>query len=80
MTYNKLLERKACVCKQAINIDLKQVEVFINESYPIITVTVPDLLESNIIDPTEETENSVVRIELPYEGDSKMAKGVFAPS
>ena len=38
LTYNNLLEGKAGVCKQAINIDLKQVEVFINKSLPIIKI------------------------------------------
>ena len=86
LTYDELLERKAGVYEQAINIDLKQVvpdfrvEVFINESLPITTLKVPDLLESNAVDPTEETENSIARIVFPYEGNNKMAKIVFAPS
>ena len=55
-------------------------EVFINESLPNTTVKVPELLESNTINPTDETDNSIARIEFPYEGNRKMAKVVFAPS
>merc|ERR1712168_112473 len=72
--------------RQEINIDPQQivedfrVEVFINESLPITEVNVPELLESNSIDPSEETQNSFVTIERDFEGDAKRAKIVFAPT
>merc|ERR1712200_355711 len=72
--------------RQEINIDPQQivedfrVEVFINESLPITEVNVPELLESNSIDPSEETQNSFVTIEKNFEGDAKKAKIVFAPT
>merc|ERR1712184_132733 len=71
---------------QEINIDPQQivedfrVEVFINESLPITEVKVPELLQSNSIDPSEETQNSFVKIEKNFEGDAKKAKIVFAPT
>merc|ERR1712233_185163 len=70
----------------SINIDPQQivedfrVEVFINESLPITEVNVPELLEPNSIDPTEEDQNSFVTIEKDFEGDVKKAKIVFAPT
>merc|ERR1712168_423245 len=72
--------------RQEINIDPQQivedfrVEVFINESLPITEVSVPELLESNSIDPSEEVQNSFVTIERDFEGDAKRAKIVFAPT
>merc|ERR1712193_146519 len=68
------------------NIDPQQivedfrVEVFINESLPITEVNVPELLESNSIDPSEKTQNSFVTIEKNFEGDAKKARIVFAPT
>merc|ERR1719225_1334192 len=59
LTYNELLGRKEGMYRQEINIDPQQIvedfriEVFINESLPITEVSVPELLESNSIDPTE---------------------------
>merc|ERR1712055_99551 len=78
--------RKEGMYRQEINIDPQQivedfrVEVFINESLPITEVKVPELLESNSIDPSEETQNSFVTIEKNFEGDAKKAKIVFAPT
>merc|ERR1712088_698200 len=86
LTYDELLGRKEGMYRQEINIDPQQivedfrVEVFINESLPIIEVNVPELLESNSIDPTEEAQNSFVTIEKDFEGDVKKAKIVFAPT
>merc|ERR1712184_140823 len=71
---------------QEINIDPQQivedfrVEVFINESLPITEVKVPELLQSNSIDPSEETQNSFVTIDRDFEGDAKKARIVFAPT
>merc|ERR1712233_139849 len=78
--------RKEGMYRQEINIDPQQivedfrVEVFINESLPITEVNVPELLESNSIDPTEEDQNSFATIEKDFEGDVKKAKIVFAPT
>jgi len=86
LTYDELLGRKEGMYRQEINIDPQQivedfrVEVFINESLPITEVNVPELLESNSIDPTEEAQNSFVTIEKDFEGDVKKAKIVFAPT
>merc|ERR1719266_2726208 len=72
--------------RQEINIDPQQivddfrVEVYINESLPITEISVPELLESNTIDPSEETQNSFVKIEKNFEGDVKKAKIAFAPT
>merc|ERR1712088_425191 len=86
LTYDELLGRKEGMYRQEINIDPQQivedfrVEVFINESLPITEVKVPELLQSNSIDPSEETQNSFVTIEKDFEGDVKKAKIVFAPT
>merc|ERR1711936_211663 len=86
LTYDELLGRKEGMYRQEINIDPQQivedfgVEVFINESLPITEVNVPELLESNSIDPSEETQNSFVTIEKNFEGDAKKAKIIFAPT
>merc|ERR1712172_318044 len=86
LTYDELLGRKEGMYRQEINIDPQQivedfrVEVFINESLPITEVNVPELLQSNSIDPSEETQNSFVTIEKDFEGDAKKAKIVFAPT
>merc|ERR1712088_585186 len=86
LTYDELLGRKDGMYRQEINIDPQQivedfrVEVFINESLPITKVKVPELLQSNSIDPSEETQNSFVTIEKDFEGDVKKAKIVFAPT
>merc|ERR1719273_1393341 len=86
LTYDELLGRKESMYRQEINIDLQQivddfrVEVYINESLPITEISVPELLESNSIDPSEETQNSFVKIEKNFEGDAKKAKIAFAPT
>merc|ERR1719327_1623838 len=86
LTYDELLGRKEGMYRQEINIDPQQivedfrVEVFINESLPITEVNVPELLESNSVDPLEETQNSFANIEENFEGDAKRAKIVFAPT
>merc|ERR1712020_182437 len=86
LTYDELLGRKKGMYRQEINIDPQQivddfrVEDFINESLPITEVSVPELLESNTIDPSEEAQNSFVTIEKDFEGDAKKAKIVFAPT
>merc|ERR1711863_231246 len=86
LTYDELLGRKESMYRQEINIDPRQivddfrVEVYINESLPITEISVPELLESTTIDPSEETQNSFVKIEKNFEGDAKKAKIVFAPA
>merc|ERR1712051_799632 len=86
LTYDELLGRKEGMYRQEINIDPQQivedfrVEVFINESLPITEVNVPELLQSNTIDPSEETQNSFVTIDRDFEGDAKKARIVFAPT
>merc|ERR1712172_75090 len=86
LTYDELLGRKKGMYRQEINIDPQQivedfrVEVYINESLPITEVNVPELLQSNSIDPSEETQNSFVTIDRDFEGDAKKARIVFAPT
>merc|ERR1712203_630054 len=86
LTYDELLGRKESMYRQEINIDPQQivddfrVEVYINESLPITEISVPELLESNTIDPSEEIQNSFVKIEKNFEGNAKKAKIVFAPT
>merc|ERR1712241_28146 len=86
LTYDELLGRKEGMYRQEINIDPQEVvedfrvEIFINESLPITKVSVPELLESNSVDPLEETQNSFANIEKNFEGDAKRAKIVFAPT
>merc|ERR1712209_139498 len=73
LTYNELLGRKEGMYRQEINIDPQEVvedfrvEIFINESLPITKVSVPELLESNSVDPLEETQNSFANIEENFE-------------
>jgi uncharacterized protein YegL len=86
LTYDELLERKAGMYELSINIDPKQVvedfwvKILINESLPITMIKVPELLESNEIDPTEETKNSFVDISKAVDGDVKRATVLFAPT
>jgi len=86
LTYDELLDRKNGMYEHAINIDLKQivedfkVEILINESLPITTVKVPELLQSNEIDFEEEEENSIAVVDLKIDDDDKIARVVFAPS
>ena len=86
LTYDQLLERKKGLYEQIINIDLKEVveefrvEILINETLPITTINVPELLESNEIDSTEDSENSIAVIERNVDEDATKAKIVFAPS
>jgi len=86
LTYDQLLERKDGLYEQEINIDLKQIvedfkiEVHINESLPITTINVPELLQSNEIDFEDETENKIAVVERNINGDDNNAKIVFAPN
>ena len=86
LTYDELLERKKGMYEQTINIDLNElvedfkVEIMINETLPITTINVPELLESNEIDATEDSENSIAVIERNIDEDAAKAKIVFAPS
>merc|ERR1712213_124577 len=86
LTYNELLGRKEGMYRQEINIDPQEVvedfrvEIFINGSLPITEVSVPELLQSDSVDPLEETQNSFANIEENFEGDAKRAKIVFAPT
>jgi len=86
LTYDQLLERKDGLYEQQINIDLNQIvedfkiEVHINESLPITTINVPELLQTNEIDFEDETENKIAQIERNINGDDNNAKIVFAPN
>lgn len=86
LTYDELLDHKAGLYEQAINIHLKEivedfkVEVLIEESLPITVIKVPELLESNELDFTEEAVNSIAEIDWKVGGDDRKAKIVFAPS
>eukprot|EP00092_Neocalanus_flemingeri_P031159 GFUD01033850.1.p1 GENE.GFUD01033850.1~~GFUD01033850.1.p1 ORF type:complete len:834 (-),score=234.91 GFUD01033850.1:1233-3734(-) len=85
LIYEELLDRKAGMYEHAINIDPKQivddlrVEVFINESLPISKISVPELVQSNEIDASDEEESKIADVERNVDGYANNAKIVFAP-
>merc|ERR1711970_661846 len=86
LTYEELLERKAGTCEHSINIDPKQIvddlkiEVYINESLPIYTISVPELIQSNEIDAINNEESQVAVVSKDVDGYQNNARIVFAPS
>merc|ERR1719495_2984612 len=86
LTYEELLERKAGTYEHAINIDPKQIvddlkiEVYINESLPISTISVPELIQSNEIDSINNEESQVAAVSKDIDGYQNNARIVFAPS
>jgi len=85
LTYEELLERKLGQYEQAINVnpgeiveDLK-IEVFIDESLPIKSLSVPELKESNDIDFEENQESEIAKVERDVDGDPSRARITFAP-
>ena len=85
LTYEELLERKSGKYEHFINIDPKQlvddlkVEVFINESLPISSIIVPELIQSNEIDFIGSGENTIAEVEKNVDGFANNARVVFAP-
>merc|ERR1719228_1186442 len=85
LTYEELLERKSGKYEHFINIDPKQlvddlkVEVFINESLPISSIFVPELIQSNEIDFIGSEENTIAEVEKNVDGFANNARVVFAP-
>merc|ERR1719445_1307461 len=85
LTYEELLERKSGKYEHFINIDPKQlvddlkVEVFINESLPISSIFVPELIQSNEIDFNGSGENTIAEVEKNVDGFANNARVVFAP-
>merc|ERR1719150_2831898 len=86
LTYDELLERKQGQYHLAINVnpgqivdDLK-IEVFINESLPISTISVPELKQSNEVDFEPDQESQVAVVERDIDGDESRASVVFEPS
>merc|ERR1719347_731903 len=85
LTYEELLERKSGKYEHFINIDHKQlvddlkVEVFINESLPISSIFVPELIQSNEIDFIGSGENTIAEVEKNVDGFANNARVVFAP-
>merc|ERR1719347_1001028 len=85
LTYEELLERKSGKYEHFINIDPKQlvddlkVEVFINESLPISSIFVPELIQSNEIDFIGSGENTITEVEKNVDGFANNARVVFAP-
>merc|ERR1711892_650762 len=85
LVYEELLERKLGKYKHLINIDPKQVvddlkiEIFINESLPISSIFVPELVQSNEIDFTDNEESKIAKVEKNVGGIANNAKIVFAP-
>merc|ERR1719228_2122964 len=85
LTYEELLERNSGKYEHFINIDPKQlvddlkVEVFINESLPISSIFVPELIQSNEIDFIGSGENTIAEVEKNVDGFANNARVVFAP-
>merc|ERR1719445_1650940 len=85
LTYEELLERNSGKYEHFINIDPKQlvddlkVEVFINESLPISSIFVPELIQSNEIDFIGSGENTIAEIEKNVDGFANNARVVFPP-
>merc|ERR1711892_1539877 len=85
LVYEELLERKLGKYKHLINVNPKQVvddfkiEVFINESLPISSISVPELVQSNEIDFTDNEESKIATVEKNVGGIANNANIVFAP-
>eukprot|EP00091_Calanus_sinicus_P023555 TRINITY_DN800_c0_g1_i6.p1 TRINITY_DN800_c0_g1~~TRINITY_DN800_c0_g1_i6.p1 ORF type:complete len:851 (-),score=229.46 TRINITY_DN800_c0_g1_i6:131-2683(-) len=85
LIYEELLERKSGMYKHSINIDPNQVvddlkvEIFINESLPISSLSVPELVQSNEIDFTANEESKVAEVERDVDGIANNARILFAP-
>eukprot|EP00090_Calanus_glacialis_P003392 TRINITY_DN12511_c0_g1_i1.p1 TRINITY_DN12511_c0_g1~~TRINITY_DN12511_c0_g1_i1.p1 ORF type:complete len:876 (+),score=214.06 TRINITY_DN12511_c0_g1_i1:35-2662(+) len=85
LIYEELLERKSGMYKHSINIDPNQIvddlkiEIFINESLPISSLSVPELVQSNEIDFTANEESKVAKIERDVDGIANNARIVFSP-
>ena len=86
LTYEELLERKAGVYEHVINIDPNQIvddlriDVFINESLPISSISVPELVESNELDFTNNEESKIAVVTRNVDGYENNARIVFAPT
>merc|ERR1719347_1456975 len=85
LTYEELLERKSGKYGHSINIDPKQlvedfkIEVFINESLPISSIFVPELIQSNELDFIGSGENTIAEVERNVDGVANNARILFAP-
>ena len=62
---------------QIVN-DLK-IEILINESLPISSLSVPEFVQSNKIDFTANEESNVAEVERNVDGIANNARIVFAP-
>jgi len=87
LTYEELLVRKDDQYEYVLHIDPGvvlddfHVEININESLPLSQLFVPELLESNEIDfSEEEEESSVAEVTRDVDGSPNNARVVFAPS
>merc|ERR1712119_250358 len=87
LTYEELLERKDDQYGYVLHVDPGvvladfHVEININESLPLSKLFVPELLESNEIDfSEEEEESSVAEVTRDVGGSPNNARVVFAPS
>merc|ERR1712183_328256 len=87
LTYEELLERKDDQYEYVLHVDPGvvlddfHVEININESLPLSKLFVPELLESNEIDfSEEEEESSVAEVTRDVGGSPNNAWVVFAPS
>jgi len=87
LTYEELLERQDGLYDYILNInpgavveDFK-VEVNINESLPLSLLSVPEILESNEIDFSDDNqENSIAQVSRDVNGSPNNAQVVFNPS
>ena len=87
LTYEELLERQDGLYDYIININPGavvedfQVEVNINESLPLSQLSVPEILESNEIDFSDDIqESSIAKVSRDIDGSPNNAKVVFNPS
>jgi uncharacterized protein YegL len=87
LTYEEQLERKEDQYEYVLHVDPGvvledfHVEININESLPLTQLVVPELLESNEIDfSEEEAESSVAEVTRDVGGSPNNARVVFAPS
>ena len=87
LTYEELLERQDGLYDYIININPGavvedfHVEVNINESLPLSRLSVPEILESNEIDFSDDIrENSIAQVTRNINGSPNNARVVFNPS
>jgi len=87
LTYEELLERQDGKYQYILSInpgaivDDFVVQVYINESLPLSSLEVPEMLESNEIEPSNDNgKNKIANVTRPFDGSPNNAQVVFAPN